>query len=136
MVTVGQTMSAELVIRHTRTWDPSPISEDMEFYYEIQNQTDTWLVSGRRRAHFVGKPGGNEVRFGVLMVPCKSGDLTLPDVVVKCVGVGEGEGRGERAQGVACETDYRGGAVTVLVLPDVRSTTVRIDAGFGVDVRG
>jgi hypothetical protein len=116
MLTVGQTVPSELVISSSTTWDPSPAEKPLTFFYEIQNKADTWLVSGRRRGHFVGDEG---MKVGLLLVPTRSGELALPEVVVKCVSGGE----------VAEEVDLRSGAATVLVLPDVRSTTVRIGEG-------
>lgn len=61
-------------------------------------------------------------------MPLKAGNLLLPNVEVKqyippqqqhLVGI------------ISSETDYRSNGESVLVLPDVRSTTVRIDSGFG-----
>lgn len=61
-------------------------------------------------------------------MPLKAGNLLLPNVEVKqyippqqqdVVGI------------ISSETDYRSNGESVLVLPDVRSTTVRIDSGFG-----
>lgn len=119
MVTVGTPLVAELVIRHSRTWDPHPPARDapvLSFFYEVQNNPDTWLVSGRKRAHFVGEHGAVG-RFPLILVPAKAGYLQLPNIEVKCVDGGDE---------VGCETEYKAGAGVVLVLPDVRSTTVRI----------
>jgi trafficking protein particle complex subunit 10 len=141
MAVVGAAISAELIIKHSRAWDSSsspPPDAPLEFYYEVQNNLEVWLVSGRKRAHFAAKEG-DELRFPLLLVPLKAGGLLLPNVEVKQVGGGNmgEEGGGE----VSCETDYRSHGETILVLPDVRSTTVRIDGptwGEGVSpgIRG
>jgi hypothetical protein len=126
MITAGSALPAELVIRHSRNWDTCPTgasSEPMEFFYEVQNNPDMWLVSGRKRAHFTGVDGGVE-RFPLVLVPAKSGYLVLPNVEIKPV---------DGAEGVSLETEYKANANVVLVLPDVRSTTVRIDSAFGAD---
>ena len=122
MVTVGEGLPAELVIRHSREWDTadSASSEPMEFSYEVQNDPETWLVSGRKKAHFKAVDGGVE-KFPLLLVPAKPGHLVLPNVEIKQV----------TDVFVGMETDYKGNAATILVLPDIRSTTVRIDSMYG-----
>ncbi|KAI5782945.1 hypothetical protein FPQ18DRAFT_359351 [Pyronema domesticum] len=122
MVTVGVALPAELIIRHSRNWDTS--TEDptapMEFTYEVQNNPDTWLVSGRKRAHFAGVHDKVQ-KFSLVLVPAKSGYLVLPNIDIKPVG---------KAEGISLETEYKANANIVLVLPDIRSTTVRIDSVF------
>lgn len=58
-VTVGQTLAAELRIRHTRAWDFVTLEQTadapVEFIYDIQTKPDTWLIGGRRRAQFSAK---------------------------------------------------------------------------------
>lgn len=132
LLTVGQPVPADLTIKHSRHWDVNPTGEEMEFFYEIHvPKPDIWLVSGRRKGHFTGLPQGNTVQIGVLLVPCRAGELALPEVTVKCVGVGKGveEERRRRAHEVVGETEMRGGQVRVVM--DVRSTTVRIGEGLG-----
>lgn len=29
--------------------------EELDFFYEVQNNLEVWLVSGRKRAHFTAK---------------------------------------------------------------------------------
>lgn len=125
MVPVGVSLEAELVIRHSRHWDTTAdaeaLAKPMEFFYEVQNNPDTWLVSGRKRAHFSGVDGSVE-KFALVLVPSRPGHLSLPNVEIKCT---------DGAENVSCETEYKANAAVVLVLPDVRSTTVRIDSMFG-----
>lgn len=136
MVTVGQAIPAELVIRHSRSWNSLDAKsgeveigddDELEFFYEIQHSLEVWLVSGRKRAHFSAKEGQVH-KFPILLVPLKAGNLLLPNVEVKQVIPIEQGG-----EGVSCETDYRSNGESVLVLADVRSTTVRIDSPFGED---
>jgi len=125
MVAVGVPLQAELIIRHSRHWDTTAdadtLAKPMEFFYEIQNNPDTWLISGRKRAHFSGVDGSVET-FALVLVPARPGQLSLPNVEIKCT---------QSADNVSCETEYKANADVVLVLPDVRSTTVRIDSLFG-----
>lgn len=136
MVTVGQAIPAELIIRHSRSWNSLDAKngeveigddDELEFFYEIQHSLEAWLVSGRKRAHFSAKEGQVH-KFPVLLVPLKAGNLLLPNVEVKQVIPIEQGG-----EGVSCETNYRSNGESVLVLADVRSTTVRIDSPFGED---
>jgi hypothetical protein len=65
MVAVGQAIPAELVIRHSRAWNAVYAKdeeidvgdEELEFFYEVQNNLEVWLVSGRKRSHFTAKVG-------------------------------------------------------------------------------
>lgn len=60
-VSVGQTLTAELRIRHTRAWafltSEQASDAPMEFIYDIQLKSDTWLIGGRRKAQFSAKVG-------------------------------------------------------------------------------
>lgn len=129
MVTVGVALPAELVIRHSRNWDTSHAQGALEFYYEVQNSPDTWLVGGRKRAHFTGTADSVH-RFPLILVPAKPGHLLLPNVDIKPVAASGGGGMGEDGAGLALETEYKANAHVVLVLPDVRATTVRIDSAY------
>jgi hypothetical protein len=130
MVTVGVALSASLEIRHSRAWDtqspPESLEKPMQFFYEVQNNPDTWLVSGRKRAQFSAKHG-DTLTFPLVLVPARPGHLTLPNVEIKRVDHEDEE------EEVSCETEYRANADVVLVLPDVRATTVRIDSAYVAD---
>ena len=56
---VGQPIPAELVIKHTRRWltqaEQSSKTQALGFCYEVQANSDTWLIGGRRKAHFSAK---------------------------------------------------------------------------------
>ncbi|KAH8149309.1 uncharacterized protein LAJ45_06849 [Morchella importuna] len=136
MVAVGQAIPAELVIRHSRAWNAVYAKdeeidvgdEELEFFYEVQNNLEVWLVSGRKRSHFTAKEGQIH-RFPILLVPLKAGNLLLPNVEVKqYIPVQQ---QSETTGIISSETDYRSNGECVLVLPDVRSTTVKIDSSFG-----
>ncbi len=57
LAAVGQILAAELRIRHTRSWGTSrnTLESSLEFSYEIHANPETWLIGGRRRAHFSAK---------------------------------------------------------------------------------
>ncbi|KAL7275089.1 hypothetical protein RUND412_001991 [Rhizina undulata] len=134
-VTVGQAMPVELIIHHSRAWNNTDGKdgeamlgdEELEFYFDVLNNIDVWLVSGRKRSHFFAKEGQTH-KFPLLLVPTKPGHLLLPTVEVKQFLNNQGS-----VVPVSCETDYRSAAECVLVLPDVRSTTIRIEGVYNGD---
>lgn len=54
---IGKAVKAELSVRHSRSWKADGLSppiadERLDFFYEVQASSDTWLIGGRRTAHF------------------------------------------------------------------------------------
>lgn len=64
---IGQRLAVELRVTHTRAWDATPavasptskaasaarrVGGPIDFVWEIDADSDDWLVGGRRRAHF------------------------------------------------------------------------------------
>ena len=53
---VGQALPLKLILEHTRQWGPEGRNEEeLDFCYEIQASSDTWLVGGQRSARFSAK---------------------------------------------------------------------------------
>lgn len=143
---VGQMIAAELCIRHTRRWCPSKnqayADQPLECSYELHANPELWLLGGRRRANFLARDG-ETIRFTVLLLPQKPGHLLLPGLEVRTfaptqpqppmsppatdVAAG-GPAVPIQRQPIACEVDYRNHGETVLVLPDLRKTTVSLSA--------
>ncbi|KAF2640852.1 TMEM1 family protein-like protein [Massarina eburnea CBS 473.64] len=143
---VGQPLIARLRIKHTRRW-ASPTSlvsaanlttptEAMDFVYSLEAHADTWLIAGQRRAHFSVQED-EESTFEVLLVPLRVGAALLPSVDIrarvksteekqKSGGSGGGDGGDGEDDQLNCETDYLGAAEVVMVVPDVRSSTVGV----------
>ncbi|EAW07582.1 putative TMEM1 family protein [Aspergillus clavatus NRRL 1] len=142
---VGQMIAAELTLRHTRRWS-SPehrehASSALEFSYEIHANPEMWLVGGRRRGNFVALE--NETKtFAVMLLPQKAGHLLLPGLEIRSFvptatttpnQPGNPAPALQRRQ-IPCEVDYRNHGETVMVLPDLRQTTVSLNpAGGGGD---
>lgn len=142
---VGQMITAELTLRHTRRWC-SPTSQahagqPLECSYELHANPELWLVGGRRRGNFLAHDG-EETKFTVLLLPQKPGHLLLPGLEirtfapshllpppspVKPEATGVPSGPLQRHP-IPCEVDYRNHGETVLVLPDLRKTTVSLSA--------
>ncbi len=149
-VAVGQVIPAELQIQHTRQWaDPgSRVDAALEFGFEVHASPDTWLIGGQRKAHFRAKvrivpdprcagaltpPQEHEtLRFPLLLVPQQKGHLLYPSVDISTSSGPHGahqpgaEGRVELPP-PSSEIDYRNQGETLLVVPDLRRTTVGID---------
>lgn len=126
-------MSATLQISHTRKWSsPSSLvkaanigssSDAIDFTYTLEANPETWLIAGPRRAHFSAKED-EVLEWQVLLVPLKPGVVLLPSVEVRArIKVRDD---GKEAEPLNCETDYLDYGETVLIVPDVRSSTVGI----------
>ncbi|KAI9877272.1 MAG: hypothetical protein M1830_004355 [Pleopsidium flavum] len=149
---VGQIIAAALTIKHTRRWDTAKATEaphnaekPLNFSYEVQANPDLWLVAGRRRGHFSTKEN-EALTFPLMLLPQRPGYLLYPTVEIRAVPDGPDtlDGRFSSAeQGsrdsrdassndvfpTSCETDYRNQGDTILVLPNLKSSTVSLDPG-------
>ena len=74
----------------------------------------------------------NEIkRFALLLWPQNTGHLTLPSLEIRPFSASrkQSEGRLGSEQPIAsCELDYQNAGETILVVPDVQSTTVSLDS--------
>lgn len=132
---VGQMISAELTLQHTRRWCPAETQENpdgpLEFAYEIHANPEHWLVGGRRRGNFSAYDGETKT-FAIMLLPQKPGHLLLPGVEIKTfLPAGQQTSLSNPAQPVqrrqmASEVDYRNHGETVQVLPDLQKTTVSL----------
>jgi hypothetical protein len=143
---VGQPLMTELHIKHTRRWGStsslvaaanlSNPSDAIEFVYTLEANPETWLVAGQRRAHFSTKED-EEHKFPIMLIPLKAGIALLPNVEIRArvkpkgedkrqSGTGSVVGVGEDEEQLNCETDYLSYGECVMVVPDVRSSTVGI----------
>ncbi|KAL4809386.1 TMEM1 family protein [Aspergillus unguis] len=141
---VGQTITAELHLSHTRRWCIPDQREapgiPLEFSYELHANPELWMVGGRRRGNFTASEGETKT-FAVMLLPQKAGHLLLPGLEIRSfvpppsqspstgvAGAGGGTPAVQRRP-IACEVDYRNHGETVLVLPDLRGTTVSLSGG-------
>jgi hypothetical protein len=132
-----------LRISHTRRWaspsslisaaNLSQVKEPIDFVYTIDANPDTWLIAGQRRAHFTAKED-EEHEWPIMLIPLRPGNALLPNVDIRTkikpkedvkVQGGAETGAGE-AEILNCETDYLSYGESVVVIPDVRSSTVGI----------
>ncbi|KAF2491824.1 hypothetical protein BU16DRAFT_565520 [Lophium mytilinum] len=145
---VGKPLMAELRIKHTRRWAGSPdslksaarisdINDPIDFVYDLEANPDVWLVAGQRRAHFSAREGEVST-FPVMLLPLRAGNLLLPGVDIRVKQGKDGkEGKVDGVGGeenLTSETDFLSHGETVLVIPDLQSTTVglhRLGPGAG-----
>lgn len=134
---VGQPLHATLRVSHTRRWASSSslisaamlesADEPIEFVYTLDASPDQWLVAGQRRALFTAVE--NEVtEFAVMLIPLKAGNVLLPNVDIrpriKPKEKDDGKAGGEEV--LNCETDSLSYGESIMVVPDVRSSTAGI----------
>ena len=133
----GQPLHAILRISHTRRWASSAsliaaanigsADEPIEFVYTLDAVPDQWLIAGQRRALF--SAAEDEVKeFAVMLIPLKAGNTLLPsvDIRARLKPKGKEEGKGIEEEMLNCETDYLSYGECIMVVPDVRSSTVGV----------
>lgn len=145
---IGQPLQATLRISHTRRWASSEsliaaasltsADEPIEFVYTLDAAPDQWLIAGQRRAQF--SAAEDEVHeFGIMLIPLKAGNVLLPSVDVRArVKPKEREDEKAAVAGtpeeeiLSCETDCLNHGESIMVIPDVRTSTVGLgDMGSG-----
>ncbi|KAK3320103.1 trafficking protein particle complex subunit 10 [Cercophora scortea] len=160
---INQLIPATLHLQWTRIWDTAGTeskagkgagarAEDLEFSYELSAQSDTWLLGGRRKGHFVipavatanGGRGGltstpdTEADIPLMLIPLREGWLSYPAIEVREVKAGGGGGGVDGDEDIKggghghCETDCRNLGETVLVVAERKKVTLSLDAsGLG-----
>lgn len=103
-------------------------NDAIDFVYTLEGSPETWLVAGQRRAHFTAKED-EEQRFSVMLIPLRPGTALLPNVEIRArIAPKNEDERKKDVSGVEeplnCETDYLTYGECVVVVPDVRSSTV------------
>ncbi|KAI1110530.1 trafficking protein particle complex subunit 10 [Nemania sp. NC0429] len=147
MVCTHQLLPATLHLKWTRMWDtltPPSSQADLEFSYELSGPTDTWLLGGRRRGHFVipapdsdeerersSSPGTTEAEIPILLIPLREGWLPYPSVEIREVRsdpIPNHTDDKSKAPEIQYETDARNLGETVYVIADRSSVTLSLDA--------
>jgi hypothetical protein len=142
-------ITAELIISHTRRWsspatrETEPADEPLECSYELHANPDQWQIGGRRRGNFLAHDG-ESTRFTVLLLPQKPGHLLLPGLEIRTFFPAPAKAQAQlptsppaadpaapSRRSVPCEVDYRNHGEAILVLPDLRKTTVSLSASGG-----
>lgn len=146
IATIGQPIMTTLRISHTRRWalpsslisaaNLSSASDPIDFVYTIDANPETWLIVGQRRAHFAAHED-ETLEWPIMLIPLKPGSTLLPNVEIRAqikpkeeVMAGAKEAVAATAaaeeQVMNCETDYLSYGESVMVVPDLRSSTVGV----------
>jgi hypothetical protein len=138
---LNESIPASLRIKWTRLWDTSPSDEDenpdtLNFVYDITAPTETWLLGGRRKAHFsipVGQDSSaDHLSFPLILIPLKEGYLTYPSVDIKPAPItkldaeGRPQSRGAERR-VTCEVDVANAGEVVRCIGDMGRVSVSLD---------
>ncbi|KZM24588.1 hypothetical protein ST47_g4319 [Ascochyta rabiei] len=134
---VGHPLHATLRISHTRRWasyasliaaaNLDSAVDPIEFVYTLDVAPDQWLVAGQRRALFTAVE--DEVKeFAIMLIPLKAGNVLLPsvDIRARIKPKEKDDGKGGEEEILSCETDYLSYGESVMVVPDVKSSTVGV----------
>lgn len=146
IATIGQPIMTTLRISHTRRWgSPSSLisaahlcsaSDPIDFIYTIDANPENWLIAGQRRAHFTASED-ERLEWPIMLIPLKPGCILLPNVEIRAKIKPREEGKSGakeataptakvEEQALTCETDYLSYGDSVMVVPDLRSSTVGI----------
>ncbi|KAJ4992780.1 tmem1 family protein [Stagonosporopsis vannaccii] len=136
IATIGQPLHAALVVAHTRRWasptslitaaNLSAATDPIDFVYTLDAASDQWLVAGARRVHFSAMENERK-EFPIILIPLKAGNALLPSVEIRArIKPRENEFEKGEEEALNCETDYLNFGESVVVVPDVRSSTVGI----------
>ncbi|KAL4943174.1 hypothetical protein BDV06DRAFT_190647 [Aspergillus oleicola] len=129
----------------------------LEFSYEFHANPELWMVGGRRKGNFTAVEGETK-SFAIMLLPQKAGHLLLPGLEIRSfvppastqtqtqtqaqtqlptptllspsTSVA-GAGAAVQRRPIGSELDYRNHGETVLVLPDLRGTTVSLPGTGG-----
>jgi hypothetical protein len=129
-IVIGQPLAAMLKVRHTVGWEEESMERQpnaIGFSYEVVTSPETWLVGGRRKGHFYVDVAEQQ-SFPVLLIPQRAGHLLLPSVEIKCSTLDGEDSRAVPLNGqTPFEVNYQSHAKSVLVISDLRETTVSLD---------
>ena len=132
-VSTNQVISATLHLKWTRIWDTeSSRDEDREYSYEVIGDSNTWLIGGRRKGHFVipscssedevSSTPATEAEIPLILIPQKEGWLPYPSVEIREIG-DDGQIRDYN-----CEMDWRNLGESIQVVGERKAITLSLDA--------
>lgn len=136
---INQVLPATLHLKWTRIWDTDGTQgDDLEFSYNVTAPSDTWLIGGRRKGHFIipGAEDGSglcssaetEAEIPLMLIPQREGWLPYPTVEIREVQPSDGDADATISHQHKCETDWRNLGEVVRVINDKVGITVSLDA--------
>ncbi|WPH04245.1 trafficking protein particle complex subunit 10 [Acrodontium crateriforme] len=134
IATLGQPIKAQLRIKYTNMWSAASVlsigtkddqTRTTEFVYEVHADSDTWIVSGQRRAHFTTNTESDSLTVDLMLIPLKVGLCSLPHVEVQTA-TRDGDQADITRSSPSCETYFDSAAKVVQVIADVSLTKVQV----------
>lgn len=132
VVKIGQPVNLGLQLRYTRAWsDKNKDKPATEFVFDIQADSDTWMLGGPKRKQFSvpREERGEAMTFPLVLVPLELGTHILPQIDVQPVG-GEDDVPGAEAS-ATCETFWESAGTVVKVIRGSSTARVQIVEGGG-----
>ncbi|KAL9006889.1 MAG: hypothetical protein Q9188_000344 [Gyalolechia gomerana] len=126
---VDQALLAEVALQYSRNWDNGStgftIEDELEITYEVQASPDIWLA-------------GNPMSFSIILIPQRTGYLQYPSLEVRMTRPQGSKGRFVDSKTAAkeiitSELDYVNQAESILVIPNLNSSTVSLDCSDSGD---
>ncbi|KAL8712879.1 MAG: hypothetical protein Q9220_003087 [cf. Caloplaca sp. 1 TL-2023] len=140
---VDRPMLAEVAFRYSRYWtskagDGFSVDNQLHITYEVQASSDSWLIGGQRKGQFRAKAGSTST-FPIILLAQRVGHVLCPAIEVRVLETSGSEmtlhnGQGAADKGMACEVDYINQNESILIIPDLGSSTVSLaanDTGSG-----
>ncbi|KAG9771840.1 hypothetical protein ABEF93_007643 [Exophiala dermatitidis] len=109
--------------------------KQVEAAFEVAAIAESWLIGGRRKG--TALLGDQPVRIPIVLFPQHLGHALLPVVTVQCRKMDKPAGRGEDGwTTVPCEVHNETYGRSILVTPDLQSTTVEVFGAIPDDGAG
>ncbi|KAK9333732.1 trafficking protein particle complex subunit 10 [Lipomyces starkeyi] len=117
---IGQAIPVILRLQCSTSWarneDDLFENGDIEFAYEVMAVSDTWIVSGKRKGHFI--ISDKAITLPLMILPIRHGNLLLPTIEVR-------PSQRQHEQ-ITAEIEYKNNAESVLVLPEVSNVVLAV----------
>jgi hypothetical protein len=121
--TIGQPLQAEVVMCLANA------REEVEGAFEIEASSESWLIGGRRKGSV--KLTSAPTRVRIVLFPQTLGHALLPIITVKCRKRSKSSGDGGDAwTEVTSDVHNPDQGRSILITPDLRSTTVEVFGGM------
>jgi trafficking protein particle complex subunit 10 len=116
-VVLGQPMVCDVAITIA-----GPVSDDIQYSYELFAPNEVWLIGGRRKGVFTNL---NNFTVPVMLVAQKTGPLLLPAIDIRCRKRGDNHGRSvEVWDDVLIEVYDKTASSSLLATTSLRSSTL------------
>ncbi|KAL8690870.1 MAG: hypothetical protein Q9218_003784 [Villophora microphyllina] len=133
---LDQSLFGEITLRYSQYWarkpDQGSSDDSVSITYEMHANSDIWLIGGQRKAQFSVK-AEETCRVSIILLPQRIGHLPYPSLEVRVTQGSEGNRETQDMTGttnhdIACELDYLNQAESILIVPNLSTSTASLDA--------